>query len=245
MPSTLGLYRQLLRVTTIWPSKNRGKIMQEIREGAPSNAQPCVCGTHTPAHHARSGTALRAPSMLGLSRVARLSRSRAEFRQNRAETDATKLQKMFSDASTAPCARRLAAQRRRPIRPRARPACARSGPGWPPASATLGHSAARAALAGHTGLCFPPLDTGLQTMRTQVGWKHSNPIPIPSPSPSPSSSPSPSPDPDPDPKPKPKPDPNDALSGRLEGFARDWQHEWRIVGNQTSCRRLMLCVYER
>merc|ERR1712166_605702 len=55
MPSTLGLYRQLLRVTTIWPSKNRGKIMQEIRE---------------------------------------------EFRQNRAETDATKLQKMFSDANT-------------------------------------------------------------------------------------------------------------------------------------------------
>ena len=195
---------------------------------------PCTLG-HSPASakHARPEPC-RSP---------RLSRSRAEFRQNRAETDATKLQKMFSDASTAPCGRRLAAQRLRPIRPRARPACARSGPGWPPASATLGHSAARAALAGHTGLCFPPLDTGLQTMRTQVGWKHSNPIPSPSPSPSPSSSPSPGPDPDP--KPKPKPDPNDALSGWLEGFARDWQHEWRIVGNQTSCRRLMLCVYER
>merc|ERR1712086_859014 len=55
MQSTLGLYRQLLRVSAIWPSRSRGKIQQEIR---------------------------------------------AEFRQNRRETDATKLQKMFSEAST-------------------------------------------------------------------------------------------------------------------------------------------------
>merc|ERR1712194_177447 len=32
---------------------------------------------------------------------------------------------------------------------------------------------------------------------------------------------------------------DDADSGRLEGLVRDWQHEWRIVGNQASCRRLM------
>ena len=35
MTSTLGLYRQLLRVTAVWPSSNRGKIMQEIRAGVP------------------------------------------------------------------------------------------------------------------------------------------------------------------------------------------------------------------
>lgn len=48
MPSTLGLYRQLLRVSTVWPSSNRGKIMQEIRAGAPpSYAQPCDRRMHT------------------------------------------------------------------------------------------------------------------------------------------------------------------------------------------------------
>ena len=39
--------------------------------------------------------------MLGPSSLARLRRSRAEFRQNRRETDAAKLHKMLSEASTA------------------------------------------------------------------------------------------------------------------------------------------------
>ena len=47
---------------------------------------------HSPKTNARGPQ-----SMLGPSSVAR---SCAEFRQNRRETDATKLQKMFSEAST-------------------------------------------------------------------------------------------------------------------------------------------------
>ena len=45
MTSTLGLYRQLLRVSAVWPSSNRGKIMQEIRAGAPPSYQPLM---HSP-----------------------------------------------------------------------------------------------------------------------------------------------------------------------------------------------------
>ena len=56
---------------------------------------------HARVHHARSRTAFRTLSMLGPSSVARLRRSRAEFRQNRHETNAVKLQKMLSEASTA------------------------------------------------------------------------------------------------------------------------------------------------
>ena len=33
MQSTLGLYRQLLRVSAAWPSRNRSKITEEIRAG--------------------------------------------------------------------------------------------------------------------------------------------------------------------------------------------------------------------
>ena len=104
MTSTLGLYRQLLRVSAVWPSSNRGKIMQEIRAGAPPSYQPLM-------HSPEPAACTRAPctlayslenaSMLGPSSVARLRRSRAEFRQNRSETDAVKLQKMLSEASTA------------------------------------------------------------------------------------------------------------------------------------------------
>ena len=88
-------------------------------------------------HHARLGMGLRTRSMLGPSSDARLRRSHAEFRQNRRETDATKLQKMLSEASTAamwkPAARRL-----RPTRPPARPATAGSHSGRPEASVCLG-----------------------------------------------------------------------------------------------------------
>ena len=104
MTSTLGLYRQLLRVSAVWPSSNRGKIMQEIRAGVPpliSLLCTALSLPHARVHHARWRTAFRTPSMLGPSSVARLRRSRAEFRQNRSETDAVKLQKMLSEASIA------------------------------------------------------------------------------------------------------------------------------------------------
>ena len=78
--------------------------MQEIRAGVPPSFQPLM-------HSPEPAACTRAPctlahslenaSMLGPSSVARLRRSRAEFRQNRSETDAVKLQKMLSEASTA------------------------------------------------------------------------------------------------------------------------------------------------
>jgi len=85
-----------------------------VRHPLMHNPATAAC---TLGHHARLGMGLRTRSMLGPSSVARLRRSHAEFRQNRRETDATKLQKMLSEAST-----------------------------------------------------------GLQTMRTQVGWKDSSEI---------------------------------------------------------------------
>lgn len=53
MTSTLGLYRQLLRVSAVWPSSNRGKIMQEIRAGVP----PLV-------HNPETAACMRAPCTL-------------------------------------------------------------------------------------------------------------------------------------------------------------------------------------
>ena len=148
-------------------------------------------------HHARLGMGLRTRSMLGPSSVARLRRSHAEFRQNRRETDATKLQKMLSEASTAamwkPAARRL-----RPTRPPAPPPPpGHTQGGLKPrsASVSLGQFADTFWLA--ISVMFPP----------PRHWAA-----------------------------------DDADSGRLEGLVRDWQHEWRIVGNQASCRRLMRSV---
>ena len=106
-PSTLGLYRQLLRASAIWPSRNRAKIQLEIQAGAPALYVHPIRHTHSHTTAARSNGdctygyttdwhTTRPPP----SSITRPRRSRAEFRQNRRETDATKLQKMLSDAST-------------------------------------------------------------------------------------------------------------------------------------------------
>ena len=60
MTSTLGLYRQLLRVSAVWPSSNRGKIMQEIRAGAPPSYQPLM-------HSPEPAACTRAPCTLAHS----------------------------------------------------------------------------------------------------------------------------------------------------------------------------------
>ena len=78
---------------------------REDHAGDTSRCAALLCTALRPPHArastARLGTVLRTPSMLGPSSVARLRRTRAEFRQNRRETDATKLQKMLSEASAA------------------------------------------------------------------------------------------------------------------------------------------------
>ena len=78
---------------------------REDHAGDTSRCAALLCTALRPPHArastARPGTVLRTPSMLGPSSVARLRRTRAEFRQNRRETDATKLQKMLSEASAA------------------------------------------------------------------------------------------------------------------------------------------------
>ena len=60
MTSTLGLYRQLLRVSAVWPSSNRGKIMQEIRAGVPPSYQPLM-------HSPEPAACTRAPCTLANS----------------------------------------------------------------------------------------------------------------------------------------------------------------------------------
>ena len=120
-------------------AREYGMAFQQQREDHAGDTSRCaalLCTTLRPPH-ARLGMGLRTRSMLGPSSVARLRRSHAEFRQNRRETDATKLQKMLSEASTA-AMWKPAAQRLRPTRPPARPASAGSHSGRPPASVCLG-----------------------------------------------------------------------------------------------------------
>ena len=73
--STLALYRELLRVVSKWPSRNRLKIREEIRTGT------LAAGTHAAAPQPHSS-----------------AHACTEFRLNRSETDAAKLEKMFGEA---------------------------------------------------------------------------------------------------------------------------------------------------
>ena len=181
MTSTLGLYRQLLRVSAVWPSSNRGKIMQEIRAGAPPSYQPLM-------HSPEPAACTRAPCTLAHSlenaKHAR-SKQRRSFaplpRRVSTEPERDRRRQAAEDAERSQHSghvetRRLEALAIRPCStPRQRQATLRapSALGLPrSASAKLPIRCWR-----RTSIFAPrTAGTGLQTMRTQVGWKDSKEI---------------------------------------------------------------------